>query len=112
MVLWFYGFIIFKGSRYRCKKAISEFLVPLFQSRSQCKTILMKMTELHDNETACRTHLHMKGFSLTLVLKKREKGTRKWPIVGQGQGHDEVLSHLLPVNCNKLVGELHQQQAS
>ena len=36
---------------------------------------------LHENETACRTHFHMKGFALRLVLKQRHKRTRKWPIV-------------------------------
>ena len=37
-------------------------LVPLFQSKPKWETILMKMTDLHGNETACRTHFHMKGF--------------------------------------------------
>ena len=36
--------------------------------------------DLHENETACRTHFHMKGFALRLVLKQRHK-SRKWPIV-------------------------------
>ena len=36
--------------------------------------------DLHENETACRTHFHMKGFARRLVLKQRHKGTRKWPI--------------------------------
>ena len=36
--------------------------------------------DLHENETACRTHFHMKGFALRLVLKQRNKRTRKWPI--------------------------------
>ena len=36
--------------------------------------------DLHENETACRTHFHKKGFALTLVLKQRHKRTRKWPI--------------------------------
>ena len=39
--------------------------------------------DLHENETACRTHFHMKGFALRLVLKQRHKRTRKWPIVNQ-----------------------------
>ena len=53
--------------------------MPLFQSESNCETILIKMTfDLHENETACRTHFHMKGFAL---LKQRYKRTRKWPIV-------------------------------
>ena len=36
--------------------------------------------DLHENKTACRTHFHMKGFALRLVLKQRHKKTRKWPI--------------------------------
>ena len=28
----------------------------------------------------CRTHFHMKGFALRLVLKQKHKRTRKWPI--------------------------------
>ena len=36
--------------------------------------------DLHENETACRTHFHMKGFALRLVLKQGHKRTRKWPI--------------------------------
>ena len=36
--------------------------------------------DLHENETACRTHFHMKGFALRLVLKQRHVRTRKWPI--------------------------------
>ena len=36
--------------------------------------------DLHENETACRTHFDMKGFALRLVLKQRHKRTRKWPI--------------------------------
>ena len=34
-----------------------------------------------ENETACRTHFHMKTFALRLVLKPRHKRIRKWPIV-------------------------------
>ena len=37
--------------------------------------------DLHENETACRTHFHMKGFALRLVMKQRHKGTRKSPII-------------------------------
>ena len=56
-------------------------LVPLFQSESNCETIFYENDfDLHENETAYRTHLHMKGFALRLVLKQRHKRTRKWPI--------------------------------
>ena len=54
--------------------------MPLLQSEPKCETILMKMTDLHEKETAGRTHFHMKGFALRLVLKQRHKRTRKWPI--------------------------------
>ena len=41
-------------------------LVPLFQNESKCETILMNQNDfdLHEHETACRTHFHMKGFAL------------------------------------------------
>ena len=56
-------------------------LAPLFQRESKCETILMKMTLICiKKETACKTHFHMKGFALGLVLKQRHKRTRKWPI--------------------------------
>ena len=29
--------------------------------------------DLHENETAYRTHFHMKGFALRLVLKQRQR---------------------------------------
>ena len=37
--------------------------------------------DLHENETACRTHFHMKGFALRFVLKQKHKRTRKLPIL-------------------------------
>ena len=51
--------------------------------------------DLHENETACRTHFHVKGFALRLVLKQMHKRTRIWPIhnfsQGVGQKKDCVL---------------------
>ena len=40
----------------------------------------MRMTDLHENETARRIHFNMKRFALRLVVKQRHKRTRKWPI--------------------------------
>ena len=37
--------------------------------------------DLHSNGLVSKTHFHMKGFALGLVLKQRQKRTRKWPIV-------------------------------
>ena len=50
---------------------------PLFQSEANCKAIDVKMIFYsHANVT----HFHYKGFVLSLVLKVKGFGTRKWPI--------------------------------
>ena len=36
--------------------------------------------DLHSNGLVSENHFHMKGFALGLVLKQRQKRTRKWPI--------------------------------
>ena len=54
---------------------ISHFRVPLclcFKAHLRAKPFSWKQLDLHENETAWRTHLHMKGFALRLVLKQRE----------------------------------------
>ena len=45
---------------------------------------------LHENKTECRTHFHMNGFALRLVLKQRHKITRKWLIE-----YSDPLTHRL-----------------
>ena len=47
------------------------------QSEAKCEAIDMKMIFNYDANT---THFHNKGFALSLVLKVRFFGTRKWPI--------------------------------
>ena len=37
------------------------------------------------NYDANKTHFHNKGFALSLVLKVRGVGTRKWPITTSSQ---------------------------
>ena len=51
-----------------------------FQSEAKCEAIDMKMIFNYD---ANKTHFHNKGFALSLVLKVRFFGTRKWPIGGR-----------------------------
>ena len=36
--------------------------------------------DLHDNGSEGGTHFHMNNFSRRLVLKQRQRVTRKWPI--------------------------------
>ena len=51
-----------------------------FQSEAKCEAIDMKMSFNYD---ANKTHFHNKGFALSLVLKVRFFGTRKWPIMAR-----------------------------
>ena len=46
-----------------------------------CADLYENDFDLHENETACRTHFHMKGFAFRLVLKQRHERTRKSPII-------------------------------
>ena len=48
-----------------------------FQSEAKCEAIDMKMIFNYD---ANKTHFHNRGFALSLVLKVRFFGTRKWCI--------------------------------
>ena len=50
---------------------------PSSKSEAKCEAIDMKMIFNYD---ANKTHFHKKGFALSLVLKVRFLGTRKWPI--------------------------------
>ena len=52
-------------------------LKPLFQSEAKSEAIDMKIIF---NYVANKTHFHNKGFALSLVLKVKLFGTRKWPI--------------------------------
>ena len=48
-----------------------------FQSEAKCEAIDMKMIFNYD---ANKTHFYNKDFALSLVLKVKFFGTRKWPI--------------------------------
>ena len=52
----------------------------LFQNESNCETIQSNEFDLHENKPVGRTHFHMNGFALRLVLTQRQKVTWKWPI--------------------------------
>ena len=49
-----------------------------FQNEAKCKTFVVEMSFNYD---ANKTHFHNKGFALSLVLKVKLFGTRKWPII-------------------------------
>ena len=48
-----------------------------FQNEAKCETFVVEMCFNYD---ANKTHFHNKGFALSLVLKVKLFGTRKWPI--------------------------------
>ena len=51
---------------------------PLFQSEAKCEATDIKMIFFYSH--AYKTHFHKKGIALSLALKARDFGTRKWPI--------------------------------
>ena len=53
------------------------------------------------NYDANKTHFHNKGFALSLVLKVRFFGTRKWPISSPDVKKEEVRFAYLPSNHYK-----------
>ena len=53
------------------------FELPLFQSQTNCEATDVKMSF---NFHAKKTRFHRKGFALSLVLKVRVFGSRKWPV--------------------------------
>ena len=55
--------------------------------------------DLHENETACRTRFHMKGFALRLVLKQRHKRTRKWPIKFKHEDLYQIIENTTTVTA-------------
>ena len=56
-------------------------LVLLFQKEFKSKVQNHSYeNDLQENEPVSETHFHINGFALRLVLIKRQKTTRKWPI--------------------------------
>ena len=53
------------------------YIKPMFQSAAKWEIIDMKMFFFHFHTN--KTHFHNQGFALSLVLKVRVFGTRKWP---------------------------------
>ena len=58
-------------------RPFSGSLVPLFQSESKWLQNHSNENDvdLNETETACRTHFHMKGFALRLVLRQRHENS-------------------------------------
>ena len=72
------------------KIAISELPSASVSNRVQVRNLS------YENEYA---HFHMKGFALGLVLKQRQKTTRKWPIaLYKSAAYIKIISALNSLN--------------
>ena len=49
-----------------------------FQNEAKCETFVVEMSFIC---IIIKTHFHNKGFAISLVLKVKLFGTRKWPIL-------------------------------
>ena len=62
-------------------KIVSKFISKCWVLKNTFKKVRNHSYEndfdLHEKETACRTHFHMNGFALRLVLILRQKATRE-----------------------------------
>ena len=66
--------------KLRLQQAISELPSASVSNRVQVRNLSYENEyDLHSNGLVSKTHFHMKGFALGLVLKQRQKRTRKWP---------------------------------
>ena len=63
-----------------CNRPFPSYPGPLYQNEVKCSAFDMQMI-LHCH--ANKTKFHKKGCALSLILKVRDFGTRKWPIVHQ-----------------------------
>ena len=71
----------FRKKKRLKKWAISELLFGSVSKRVQARNLSNENEfDLHEKEHASETNFHMNGFALRLVLKKRQKSTRKLPI--------------------------------
>ena len=63
-------------TNHHSNRPFSSCAKPLFEGEAKCKDIDMKTISYSH---ADKTHFHQKSFALSLLLKVREFGTRKWP---------------------------------
>ena len=69
-----------------------------FQNEAKCETFVVKMSFIC---IIIENHFHINGFALSLVLKVRFFGTRKWPIWNASVTHLFPCSWLSDDVCHK-----------
>ena len=73
-----------------------------FQNEAKCETFVVKMSFIC---ITIENHFHINGFALSLALKVRFFGTRKWPIKLLDFLVDSVLIMLLNVPVTLILGK-------
>ena len=69
--------IYYKACIYSRNRPFSSSKKFHFQNEAKCETFVVEMSFIC---IIIKTHFHNKGFALSLVLKVKLFGTRKWPI--------------------------------
>ena len=69
-----------------------------FQNEAKCETFVVKMSFIC---IIIKNHFHINGFALSLALKVRFFGTRKWPIRGP-RLYTAVTKHAPSLTSTKL----------
>ena len=72
-----------------------------FQNEAKCETFVVKMSFIC---IIIKTHFHINGFALSLALKVRFYGTRKWPIPKKGKWGENAQQCLIFRNRKELKG--------
>ena len=79
----------------RCNRPFPSSPGPLFQNEGRCSAFYMEIiSHSHTN----KTHFHKKGGALSLILKVRVFGTRKW-LIAKSMTSDGN-SALIPTNID------------
>ena len=77
-VMSFFSIVLRRRAVSTWELAIFEFQKISLSNEAKCETFVVKMSFIC---IIIKNHFHINGFALSLALKVRFFGTRKWPIV-------------------------------
>ena len=84
-----------KGFLSRANRPFPSSKTSHFQNEAKCETFVVKMSFIC---IIIKNHFHINGFALSLALKERFFGTRKWPI------SDRVIGLRIPSDQRQTSG--------
>ena len=97
---WFYHyfFLLYYYMKNYCNRPFPSSKNSHFQNEAKCETFVVKMSFIC---IIIKNHFHINGFALSLALKVRFFGTRKWPILGP-RLYTAVTKHAPSLTSTKL----------